>query len=134
MALICGMPWLKHWTKQRRLSVVPLMRVGGLEWEACINDAMPWMTIYNLKIYEMLAHLSHNIVKRWDLAAVETNGSDGGYDSSSLQLATWLATGLKKMRPRQRLPEVQTVQGNGENKLRPFAHIAAVGHMWNGQN
>lgn len=58
MALICGMPWLKHWTKQRRLSVVPLMRVGGLEWEACINDAMPWMTIYNLKIYEMLAHIS----------------------------------------------------------------------------
>ncbi|KAG5295201.1 repeat set, removed [Histoplasma ohiense] len=92
------------------------------------------------------ANCRHNIAKRWDvclsptedqlvecefqLAAVETKGSDGGYDSSSLQLATWLATGLKNMRPRQRLSEVQTVQGNGENKLRPFAHIAAVVHMW----
>ncbi|KAG5299320.1 repeat set, removed [Histoplasma capsulatum G186AR] len=88
----------------------------------------------------------HNIVKRWDaclsptedqlvecefqLVAVETKGSDGGYDSSSLRLATWLATGLRNMRLRQRLPEVQTVQGNGKNKLRPFAHIAAVGRMW----
>ncbi|QSS49583.1 repeat set, removed [Histoplasma capsulatum var. duboisii H88] len=87
----------------------------------------------------------HNIVKRWDaclsptedqlvecefqLVAVETKGSDSGYDSSSLRLATWLAIGLRNMRLRQRLPEVQTVQGNGKNKLRPFAHIAAVGHM-----
>lgn len=92
------------------------------------------------------ANCRHNIVKRWDaclsptedqlvecefqLVAVETKGSDGGYDSSSLRLATWLATGLRNMRLRQRLPEVQTVQGNGKNKLRPFAHIAAVGRMW----
>ncbi|EER42343.1 conserved hypothetical protein [Histoplasma capsulatum H143] len=120
-------------------------RVARRFLEACINDATPWMTIYNLKTYEMPTHLLHNIVKRWDaclsptedqlvecefqLVAVETKGSDSGYDSSSLRLATWLAIGLRNMRLRQRLPEVQTVQGNGKNKLRPFAHIAAVGHM-----
>ncbi|PGH33543.1 hypothetical protein GX50_03615 [[Emmonsia] crescens] len=94
-----------------------------------------------------IGNFYENIHKRWDLslsqtedplvgyecqiAAIEIKSPDGIYDSSSLQLATWLAAGLENMRLLQaRAREVRGIQGEDENGLLPFIGITAVGHVW----
>ncbi|KAK2794668.1 hypothetical protein FQN51_000766 [Onygenales sp. PD_10] len=63
------------------------------------------------------------------LVAIEIKSSDGGYDSSSLQLATWLPAGLENMRLLlERAREAQGIQGEDEIELLPFIGITAVGH------
>lgn len=64
-------------------------------------------------------------------AVVEVKNPDGGYSTSSLQLATWLAAGLEKMRLLKELADKNTGREHDDKELlMPFVGISVVGHAW----
>ena len=60
------------------------------------------------------------------LSAFEVKSPDSTYNAASIQLATWWAAGLEKMRQLARQP----VETSEDDELLPFVGCTVVGHHW----
>ncbi|EEP80798.1 predicted protein [Uncinocarpus reesii 1704] len=62
--------------------------------------------------------------------ALEAKTPEGGYYTSSMQLVTWMAAGLEKVRLLKQLAD-QVSNKQGRPEILPCIGISVVGHIWN---